>query len=190
MEKLFNLLESAGPLSPELRQYLQSIIKIRQLAKNDFLLKAGHICMNICFVESGLIRCYYNKGDKEVCSWFMKEGDLVISIESFYQQKESYEFIQALENCTIACIGYSELNYIYLNFPEFNFVGRLMTEKYYQLWANQLYALRMNQAPERYQWLLNNHADLVLRVKAKYLASYLGITEVMLSKIKGKNNFL
>jgi hypothetical protein len=120
----------------------------------------------------------------------MKEGDIVISSESFYQQKESYEFIQALEGCTIVTIGYEELNYVYLNYPEFNFVGRLLTEKYYQLWANQLYALRMNQAPERYQWLLDNHADLVLRVKAKYLASYLGITEVMLSKIKGKVNFL
>ena len=99
MEKLFHLLESARPLSHEVKQYLQSIIKILHLAKKDFLLKWDDIFKDICFVKSGLFRCYYNKGYKKVCFWFMKEGGLVISIKSFYQQKKSYEFIQALKYC-------------------------------------------------------------------------------------------
>ena len=116
----------------------------------------------------------------------MKQGDVIISIESFFQQEKSYESIQALEDCTLFYIQYEELNYIYQNFPEFNFIGRVLTEKYYQLWAMQLHAIRMKQAPERYEWLIENHSELILRVPAKYLASYLGITEVMLSIIKGK----
>ncbi|MCW3091392.1 MAG: Crp/Fnr family transcriptional regulator [Ferruginibacter sp.] len=186
MEKLFTLLNSINRLSYSLTEHLEAILKTKQLGKKDYLLKAGHICHQICFIETGFVRCFYLSGDSEVCSWFMKEGDVIISIESFFQQKESYESIQALEDCTIYYIEYAELNAIYQNFPEFNFTGRVLTERYYQLWAQQLYALRMKQAPERYNWLIENHRELILRVPAKYLASYLGITEVMLSIIKGR----
>jgi len=186
MHELLLFLNSISSLSDDLKSYLSYVIKTRQIAKKEYLLKAGHVCRNICFVESGLLRCFYINGETEVCSWFMKEGDIIISIESFYQQKESYESIQALEDCTLFYIEYAELSYIYRNFPEFNTTGRLLTEKYYQLWAQQLYALRMKQAPDRYAWLMEQYPELILRVPAKYLASYLGITEVMLSIIKGK----
>lgn len=184
MERLFHLLNSIMPLSGALIDQLNGTLKYRELQRKDYLLKAGHICRNIYFVDKGLLRCFYHKGDTEVSSWFMKEGDVIISIESFYQQKESYESIQALEDSSLFYITYHELNFIYKNFPEFNFIGRVLTEKYYTLWAQQLYALRMQQANERYKWLLQNHSELVLRVPAKYIASYLGIEETTLSKIK------
>jgi CRP-like cAMP-binding protein len=187
MEKLFLLLNSILPLSQQLTEELIFRLKSRQLGKKDFLLRAGHVCRNIYFVERGLLRCFYQKGDVEVSSWFMKEGDVIISIESFYQQRESYEWIQALEDCVLYYISFEELNAVYRSFPEFNFVGRVLTEKYYTLWAQQLYALRMQQASERYQWLLNNHPELILRVSAKYIASYLGIDETTLSRIKNVN---
>jgi CRP-like cAMP-binding protein len=186
MEQLLQFLNAIHPLSPGLQEHLATVLKSREMSRKDLLLRAGHICRTIHFVEKGLLRCFYIKGDNEVCTWFMKEGDVIVSIESFFQQKESYESIQALEDCTLYYIDYSQLQSIYREFPEFNFIGRVLTEKYYTLWAQQLYALRMNQAPERYQWLLDNHPELIQRVPAKYLASWLGITEVMLSMIKGR----
>ena len=173
-------------MSDGLVLHLSQILKTKELRKRDYLLKAGHICRIICFIKIGLMRCFYIKGDNEVCSWFMKEGDVIVSIESFFEQKESYESIQALEDCTLYYIEYTELQNIYRQFPEFNFIGRVLTEKYYKLWAQQLYGLRMQPAADRYKWLLQNHPELILRIPAKYLASWLGITEVMLSKIKGK----
>jgi CRP-like cAMP-binding protein len=186
MEALLTYLNSLHPLSTDLVNYLVEHLQTRSLPKKDFLLKAGRTCHQICFVESGLLRCYYTNGEPEVCSWFLKEGDVIISIESFYLQKESHESIQALEDTTLHYLNYSDLQYIYRQFLEFNVVGRILTEKYYQLCAQQLYGLRMKQAPERYQWLLNNESGLILRVPAKYLASYLGISEVMLSIVKGR----
>ena len=184
MEALLNFLNGIHPLSDGLQNYLFEILKTKELKKKDFLLKAGHVCRNVCFIEKGLLRCFYTKADAEVSSWFMKEGDVIISIESFYQQKESYESIQAIEDSIVYFISYTELNYIYKTFPEFNFIGRVLTEKYYTLWAEQLYALRMQQATERYKWLMDHHPELILRVPAKYIASYLGIDETTLSKIK------
>ncbi len=179
-------LESIYPLSDGLKDHLAKILKERVLLKKHFLLKAGHICRSICFIKKGLLRCFYIKGDHEVCSWFMKEGDVIVSVESFFQQTESYESIQAVEDAEIFCIDHAELEHIYKNYPEFNFVSRVLLQKYYTLSEQRLYSLRMQRSQERYDYLMQHHGELVLRVPAKYLASYLGITEVTLSKIKGR----
>lgn len=186
METLLPFLQSVFPMSDELIDHLSSILKQKKLAKRDYLLKAGHVSRNAYFVEKGLLRCFYLKGDREVCSWFMKESDVIFSIGSFYQQIESYEYIQALEDVTVFYIEFSELQNIYKTYPEFNFIGRVLTEKYHALWDRQLYGLRMQNSTERFNWLKQNHSELFLRVHSKYLASYLGITEVTLSKLKGK----
>lgn len=186
MNSLLRLLESIHPLSAESEAYLTKTLKQRKIGKKDYLLKAGHTSNAVYFITEGLIRAFYLRGDKEVNSWFMKEGDMSLSIESFYDQKPSYENIQALEDCVVYYIDFRELEYMYNSFPEFNFIGRVLTIKYHKLWAQQLYSIRMQSAQERYQWLRANHPELLLRVPAKYIASYLDITEVTLSKIKGK----
>ncbi len=185
MEKLLTYLNSICPLSPELMGYLAENLKTKNLQKKDFLLKIGHVSKEICFISKGLLRCYYLLDDKEVSSWFMKEGDVIISVASFFNQTESYEAIQVLEECLLYYIDFSELQFIYRNFPEFNIVGRMLTQKYYVLSEERLYAMRMQRAHERYAFLMKYHSELILRVPSKYLASYLGITEVTLSNIKG-----
>jgi CRP-like cAMP-binding protein len=185
MELLFANLEAIYPLSLELKAHLLTTIKYRELPKRTYLLKAGQISREVCFVEKGLLRCFYEKGELEVSAWFMKERDVIFSIESFYSQTPSYESIQALEDTSLFYISFDELEYIYGHFSEFNIIGRKLTTHYHTLWVRQLYNIRMTGAPERYHWLLDNHAELIQRVPAKYLASYLDISETTLSKIKG-----
>jgi CRP-like cAMP-binding protein len=120
----------------------------------------------------------------------MREGDVIISVESFFRQSTSYESIQSLEDCELYYISYIELQEIYRNFPEFNFVGRALTEKYFCLSEQKLYSIRMMRASERYEYLLQQFPELAMRVPAKYLASYLGITPEMFSKIKSGKNYL
>jgi CRP-like cAMP-binding protein len=143
MMELLHFLESIHPMSDELKQHLAGTLKERHLAKKDYLLKAGHISRNICFIAKGLLRCFYIKDEHEVSSWFMKEGDVIVSVESFFQQKASYESSQALEDCLLYYITYDELQYLYHNYPEFNFIGRVLLEKYYMLSEQRLYSLRM-----------------------------------------------
>ncbi|HEX8333454.1 MAG TPA: Crp/Fnr family transcriptional regulator, partial [Segetibacter sp.] len=101
-------------------------------------------------------------------------------------QRESYESIQALEDCIVYYISYEELQFVYRNFPEFNYIGRVLLERYYMLSEQRLYSLRMQRSQERYDYLLEHFPELILRVPAKFLASYLGITEVTMSKIKAR----
>lgn len=184
MEKLLEYLNSIHPISQSLLEYLSLNLKVKTLQKKDFLLKKGRVNTEICFVQSGLLRCFYMIDEKEVSSWFMKEGDVIISVESFFTQKESFESIQAVEDSELYYITYEELQFIYKHYAEFNFIGRVLTERYYTLSEQRLFSMRMQRARDRYLYLLEHHAELILRVPSKYLASYLGIAEPTLSTIK------
>lgn len=184
MITLLRYLRSIHPLSEALRDHLEDIVKEKELSRKEYLLRAGQICSNIYFIESGLLRSYYFKGGKEVSSCFMKEGDICTSVESFFTQQYGQENIQAVEDCIVYYISYEELQFIYRNFSEFNTIGRILVERCCLQTVQRITAMWMQRAHDRYAWLANAFPDLLQRVPAKYLASYLGITEVMLSNIK------
>lgn len=184
MEELLAFLNSIYPLSQQAIDYLAENLKEIEICKKEFILKKGRVCYNIFFVSKGLLRCFYNKNDKQINSWFMKEHDVIFSVESFLNQTPSYENIQAIEDCLLYYISYGELQYLYNNCPEFNFIGRVVTEQYYKLSEQRLYSLRMQKAHERYNFMMTHFPQTILRVPSKYIASYLGITEETLSRIR------
>src|SRR3954447_3942751 len=116
MEELLKFLNSIYPLSEQSVQYLRTHFKTKSLAKKEYLLKKGHVSRDICFISKGLLRCFYMLDEKEVSSWFMKEGDVIVSVESFFNQTVSYESIQAIEDCELYYLTYNELQYIFANF--------------------------------------------------------------------------
>ncbi|MEO5998961.1 MAG: Crp/Fnr family transcriptional regulator [Chitinophagaceae bacterium] len=184
MLDLLQSLNSISPLSDELQDHLSEKLKLIFLPKKAFLLKQGKVCKNIWFINKGIIRCFYIKEDKEISSWFMKEGDVIISVESYFKQQPSKENIQAIEDCELFCISYDELQVVYAKYPEFNFIARILTEKYYTLSEQRLFSLRMQRANERYAYLMSHYPEIIQRVPSTFIASYLGITLETLSRIK------
>ncbi|HZE86158.1 MAG TPA: Crp/Fnr family transcriptional regulator [Puia sp.] len=186
MNKLVQYLHSIHPLSSGLREHLYSVVKTTDVRRRERLLKIGEVCTHIHFIEKGLFRCYYESDSGEVCAWFMKEGDVIVSVGSFFSQAPSYQAILAMEESIVHSITYEELQRIYKRFPEFNLIGRLITEKYYDLCEDRLYSLRMKKAAERYHYFLEGQPEMARRIPATYIASYLGITRETLSRIKKK----
>lgn len=186
MEELLTFLNSIYPLEKGSIDFLNKNLKWIEIPKKDFILKSGHICRNIYFIKTGLLRSFHVMDDREISSAFMKEGELILSVESFFNQSISNESIQALEDCFLFYISFEELQFAYQNFPDFNSLGRILTEKYYQLSERSLYSLRMQRAHEKYLFLLNHSPYIVQRVPLKYIASYLSITEETLSRIRSQ----
>ena len=186
MTSVLKHLHSIQPLPDALTAYLQKTIKRKDIPRKDSLLKEGEVCRNIHFIEQGLLRCYYLKDGVEISAWFMKERDVCIAVESYYHQEPSMECIQALEDSVVYSITYEELDRIYRHFPSFNYTGRVLTEHYYMLSEQRSRSMRMLRSHERYNWFMTRHPELIQRVPAKYIASYLGITEVTLSIVRGR----
>jgi len=114
----------------------------------------------------------------------MKEMDVIASVESFFDQKPSYENIQALEECTLHYISYQELSHVYKTYLEFNYIGRELVQKYYKLSEKRLLSLRDTVGTERMEFLLTHHRDLINRVDDQYLASYLDLTKEYFCALK------
>lgn len=186
MKDLLNLLGKIHPLSQPFKQYLSDNLKIQSISRKEFLLKAGVVSRHIYFIKQGLVRCYYIEGGQEICSKFLKERDIIVSASSFFMQKESYEYIQAIEDTVVFSLCYDELQYIYKYYIESNIIARVMSTKSYLLSEQRSFFIRMKQAPDRYHTMMQHYPDLVLRIPAKFIASYLGISEETLSRIRAR----
>ena len=104
MEQLISFLNlvctnEGWQLSEKCRLWLETVIKTKEVEKNDYVLSFGEVNRNLYFIESGLLKCYYTVGGKKVCDWFFGEQEFVVGVDSFYDQRPSEDFIQALEPC-------------------------------------------------------------------------------------------
>lgn len=173
------------PLSEALINYLKSVVEAFDLRKNDYLLKNGQTCNYMYYLQKGLLRSYYldQKGIK-TSSWFMPEGNFIASVSSYYGEKPTQEPIHALEDCELLGIHRDHLNYAYLNFMEFNFPGRRLTEEYYVLAHERADLLRRLTASELYLHLKQNEPWMLQRVEDQDIASYMGIDKSHFSRIK------
>jgi CRP/FNR family transcriptional regulator, anaerobic regulatory protein len=185
-ENLYQFLNSVYPISANLKMELEKRLVEKEVKKKEFLLQEGEVCNNIYFIESGFFKSFHLREGKEIVQWFMKTNDVIISVNSFYNQVASYEFIQATEDAVVHYISYESLQYLYKNFIEFNFTGRQLTQHYYALSEQRLYGMRKQNAEERYNFLLNTHPEIIQNASRTDIASYLGISLETLSRMKKK----
>jgi CRP-like cAMP-binding protein len=177
MEELILMLKRIHPLSPELEAYLRTIIKPRIYRAGEHLLQVGEISKDILFLKKGLVMSYYPRRKKEVANWFMKEGDICISILSFFRQQPSVDSIVAYEYCECWGITHPELQATYQFYPEFNRHAQQITSEYYCRSEERHQAILRQTAEEKYARLVQNDPDLIRRVKNKHLASFLNVAD-------------
>ncbi|MGN7720247.1 Crp/Fnr family transcriptional regulator [Chitinophaga sp. 22620] len=183
---LFTELQKHNPLLSQ--REIDEIIpccKVVTFKKNDLLLDYGEICRcrHVYFAAEGLVTALYIKDGKENNCWFMAEGEVIIAIDSFYNQARSEEKLQALENTTCIVLYIEDLTALTRRLPEFLWVENMLTRHYYQ----QAFARTKwvhYTAAERYALLIENYPKFNDRVSNSVLASYLGISPVHLNRIK------
>jgi CRP/FNR family transcriptional regulator, anaerobic regulatory protein len=186
MRTVIEFLHSFMPMSEGLKMHLYENLRPEKVRKRVKMLRPGHLCERIFFVERGLFRCYVRRGEKEICKWFMREGDVVISVNSFFNQVPSTETIESLEDSDIYSITFTQLQETYRLFPEFRALGQFLTEKYYCLSEVKADDLRMKTPDELYSDWLKNQKELAGRVFNAHLASYLGVDVSTLSRIRSQ----
>jgi len=187
MEALFELIRFYCRLSNPALKSLGAALKKTELPKGSFLIMEGKICDHIYFLEKGCLRGYYNLDGKEITYWFAFENNFVTSFFSFITRKPCVECIQLVEDCTLWAISYDDLQKLYDTHPDIERLGRLMNERYYVMLEERFVSNHFKEARERYENLITNAPHIVQRIPLGYIASYLGITQETLSRIRSKS---
>ncbi|MGB3343125.1 MAG: Crp/Fnr family transcriptional regulator [Aequorivita sp.] len=190
IENLINHITNFIPVSIELKNRLEAICETQNFPKNHFLHKPNRICLNTYFINKGLARIYYKKGNKEITDNFSAENEWITSIYSFLQNIPDHFHIETLEETELIRVSLNDLETCFKDFPEMERFGRILMARYYLEQSERIISLRFNSAKERYQFFENTSKNKLARVPLGMLASHLGMTQETLSRVRSlKNTF-
>lgn len=186
MQQLLEQIQQLHALSANSRQAIADCFAQTVFKKNEMLLTEGQVCKKLYFIEAGALRGYYHAEGKEITHWFGFENDFVTSFHSFITGHPAVENIQFLEGSIVWHISKETLQKLLNEFHEIERVLRIAYEKYYIRLEERFVNVYFSSAPERYQKLLQESPHIIDRIQLGYIASYLGITQETLSRIRNK----
>ncbi len=187
MEELFDYFEQFQKLSEIEKEAIRTICSIKKVDKSSLIEEIGSTSKTIYFIKSGLVRIYYYKDGIEVTEFFALSGNLVARVQSLLTQKPSAKAIHMLEAGTVIAINATKFFKLFDTFPTIERLYRMMLEVAYLEVVERLQSIQFHSAKERYAALMNNH-ELIQKVPLKFIASYLGITQVSLSRIRANHS--
>ena len=153
--------------------------------KNQTLVRQGEICNSLYFVEKGMGRSYYlNENGKEISQWFFGVGKFMSSVDSFFQQTPSLYYLEVLEDATLYSISKEDMDQLFAKYHKMEKMGRLVTIEMLTKMVNKLNAIQFQTAKERYDYMLAEFPDIAYQVPLGHIASYLGMTQETLSRIR------
>ncbi len=165
---------------------LETQLVTRSIAKKGFLIQQGQTATEVCFLLSGSCRVFYEKDGEEKTTYFSFENSLVAAYLSCLTGQPSTLSIQALEDCELIGFRYDALTALYEQFPAYQRFGRKLAE-YLFMGLDIRLAEQLTLSPEeRYLTFIGTPAKrkIIERIPLQYVASYLGITPVSLSRIR------
>lgn len=186
MENLISHLRTYNDLSAEAENALRECFHELVFSKNDFLITEGKTCRHLYFLEKGALRGYYLDDGKEVTHWFAFENDFLTSFHSFITQQPTVENLQLIEGSVLWAITKTDLNRLLNQYHELEKLLRIAYEKYYIRLEEKFINSHFTTAAERYERLLDQQPHILERVSLGQIASYLGISQETLSRIRSK----
>ena len=187
MKLLLNHVNQYCRLSDDALTGLDLVLKKHELQKGAFLTSEGKVCSQVYFLEQGCARGFYTLDGKEITYWFAFENTFVTSLYSFITRKPGAENIQLLEDSILWSVSYPDLQNLYNAYPDIERLGRVIHERYYVMLEERFLSIHFKEARERYETLVKNNPHILQRVPLGYVASYLGITQETLSRIRNKS---
>ncbi len=185
-QKLFSLLNSLYPLSEELKTALSESAQQVSLPKGTCLFKEGMVASNAFFIARGMGRTYYYKEGKEITNNICPEDRVFISASSYYTGQPSYETGELVEDSDLIILPRETIEKLCHDYPDLNFMVRRLVEMFYVILDQRTYFLHMKSAQERYASCMQQSPDFFLRVPLGHIASFLGMTQETLSRLRGK----
>ncbi|WP_094569710.1 Crp/Fnr family transcriptional regulator [Mucilaginibacter xinganensis] len=162
-------------------------LDFRTLKKKKHFAEPGVVCKDIGFIAKGAVRYYHIKDGEEITGYFSFENEYVSSYKSYLTQTPALSFIQALEDTDLITITHKNMQLMLAN-PMLAYkmerFGRLVAEHYLICYEDRVASFVTKTPEERYVDLLSTGREILQRMPQHYIAHFLGITPVSLSRIR------
>lgn len=184
-EFLINFLKCIHPMqntvAGEIAKHFEPLSKL----KNDVLLTQGKVCDDCFILKTGLVRAYtLDVNGNDVTTNFFTPPCMAFDIASFFKRTRSNQTIHALTNCKGWKASYQTIQMLFHSIPEFREFGRAnLVNAYAGLQERTLSMINLT-AEQRYENLIASQPEIFQHSPLKYIASYLGVTDSSLSRIR------
>jgi len=184
-QKLIQFFKNSNLVSPQAAEEIANTFSPKEIKRNNFLLKEERICDEYFFLENGFIRAFANDIDgNDVTTNFYSSGQVVFEVSSFFNRTVSKENFQAIVDCEGWYITYEQLNSLFHSMHDFRDFGRSILVKGFSSLKIRMLSMITETAEQRYDTLLKTNPEIFQQVALKYIASFLGITDTSLSRIR------
>jgi len=184
-ETLAQFIKDTYPVSDYAAKLIVDNFVHKSLPKNTLTLKEGKINSDYIFLENGYMRSYVVDTDgNEVTTNIYKPRQMVFEVGSYFQRKPSTENIETITECSVWVGKYENFQNLFHSLPEFREFGRAILVKGFISFKERTIDLITQKAEQRYEKLIKDNPDIFQHVPLKYIASYLGITDTSLSRLR------
>lgn len=186
---LIGYLQSITDIPDDELRHVEKIVRIKYLKKGDLFIKAGDVPEFCGFICKGLMRVFYiDEHGRDFTKLFNREFDFISSYAAFIERSESHLNVEALEDTTVCVINYDTFRMFTERHPCWLKIYIKSLEKFYVIKERREGYLLWCDAKTRYKQFLSDFPGLEKRVRQYYIASYLGISPVTLSRIRSSSS--
>ena len=184
-EQTFKAIESiSGPMSEALKSAWTEKSTVRLVKKGEVLVHEGERSTDLWFVAHGTIRAFYFKDGKQICDWFGFKGDFICAITSYYQDKPSLHQVDMLSDGVLLSTSRENIETLCDQFHEFERLGRMSATSTMIALQEKIVSIQFETSQKRLENLLEVRPDIYQLVPLGDIASYLGMTQETLSRIR------
>ena len=173
-------------IDDDIRNYLQSETEKISVKKGTIISDQNTLNRNVYFVEKGLLRSFYYEKGKDITTNFYPENSILANKDSLFEETPARHSIEAIEDSDIVFFRYSKMEELCAHSLTIaNFSRRVLGVLMLNM-ERRINSLQYMTAKERYAQLLEENPDIILRAPLGMIASYLGISQETLSRIRSE----
>lgn len=173
-------------LSDKEIQFLLNSVKRKKIRKKDLILPVENTSKNVFFIEEGVARVFYAKKDKDITLYFLDENNIGLPVDSIFYNQICKFGIEALAETTVAIIPYDHWEQLAEHNIELQKFSQKLMIDYVKNSTDRIYNLKFQTPKERFESLLEDFPSIFLKVPLGHIASYLGITQETLSRLRAQ----
>lgn len=184
-QQLLTFLQSTGSINSAQAEEIAAYFHYTTLRPQEFLLLAGQISNDYLLLTHGLVRAFaYDTDGRDITTGFFGRGQVALEVSSFFSRQPSQENMQTLTDCSGWWLPHDQMNELFHTRNEFREFGRAVLVRGFTALKARMLSTVTQPAAVRYEQLLRTSPEVAQQAPLKHIASYLGITDSSLSRIR------